>query len=206
MELKTIVYALIVFFVIVGTFFAYNYISKDPKNALFGIIDWLMGEKEFDYTQANQVARNYFNNPEDTQNDLIAKLEKCKSSETNNCGCELGLTGFSENHIIEVNKDELILFDNRIYENSESNVKLNEISFSNANCIWKNPNENEIKDFQIIFKKEEEVIVPKLFYETAWYKSNYEENLANIEMYKSNGNLCWLDASSIGFGTVTSCV
>ena len=204
--LKTIAYGLLVVFVLVTTIFAYNYVSENPKNALFRIIDVFTEEKEFDYSQANKIAKNYFNNPEDTNNDLIAKLEKCRDSKINNCGCDLDLNGFSENHIIGVNKDKLVLYDNTVYEKSTSKVKLSEISFLNLNCIWKNKNENEVKDLQIIFNKENEAIVPKLFYKTSWYRSNYEENLNNTEMFKSNGKLCWIDTNSEGFGEMQSCI
>ena len=205
MEIKTIVYGLIVVFVLVVTLFAYNSASKNPKEALFKIIDWFAGEKEFDYSQANKIAKTYFNNPDDANNDMIAKLEKCRDSEINNCDCDLDLNGFSEIHSIEVNKDKLVLYYNRVYEHSTSKIKESEISFSNLNCVWKNKNKNEVHDFEIIFKKEDEVIVPKLFYEVNW-GFDYEGDLANIELYKSNGKLCWIDANSEGFGEMQSCI
>lgn len=206
---KEIVGAILVILVIVVSLIYSSYTSGTLSKGNLEFIDKILNTlgigNKFDYSEANRVAQKSFNDAENTETDLMAILEKCNNSKINNCRCELDLSGFSENHVIKVDKDKLILFDLRKYEKTTSNVKLNETLFSNVNCIWKNKNKNEVRDLEIIFKKENEIIIPKLFYEINW-GFDYEENLANVEMYKSNGKLCWIDAESEGFSSMESCI
>jgi len=200
---KEIVGAILVILVIVVALIystsASGNLSQDSLKFIDKFMNFLGFGKEFDYTQANQDAQNSFTV-------LNENIIKCKDSSIKNCGCELDLSGFSENHVIRINKDKVSLFDSREYEKTTSTVNLNEFSISNINCIWKNKNENIVKDFQIRFKKENEIIVPKLYYEVNW-GSDYEKNLVSVKLYKtSNGKTCWLDANSDGFGTIASCI
>src|SRR3989344_5255619 len=94
---KEIVGAILVILVIVVALIystsASGNLSQDSLKFIDKFMNFLGFGKEFDYTQANQDAQNSFTV-------LNENIIKCKDSSIKNCGCELDLSGFSENHVI----------------------------------------------------------------------------------------------------------